>query len=113
MPEEREPLADEARRLLGLAQDWAKRTIPEHTGPDCQWCPLCQFVGLLRGEHPEVAERIAEAGTALADAVRGIVDSVAKPAAPPEPQPRRPRPGPGRPAGGTSRVQHIRLVDES
>jgi hypothetical protein len=30
MPDEREPppLADEARKLLGLAQDWAKRSIP-------------------------------------------------------------------------------------
>jgi hypothetical protein len=114
MPDERElpPLADEARKLLGLAQDWAKRSIPEHSGPECQWCPLCQFAALLRGDHPEVAERLAEAGNAVAGAVRGLFDAVAQQAEA-KPQPRRPRPGPGRPAGTAPRVQHIRLVDES
>jgi hypothetical protein len=115
MPDEREtaPLADEARKLLGLAQEWAKRNIPEHSGPDCQWCPLCQFVGLLRGEHPEVAEHIAEAGNAVAGAIRGLFEAAAKQAEAANAKPRRPRPGPGRSAGSASRVQHIRLVDES
>jgi hypothetical protein len=120
MPDERDPqhLADEARKLLALAQDWAKRTIPEHTGPECQWCPLCQFASLLRGDHPEVTERITEAGNAVAGAVRSLLDAAGKQADRTGEPPRRPRPGPGRSApfggtGNTPRVQHIRLVDET
>jgi len=110
-------LTDEARKLLGSVQEWARRNIPEHTGPECQWCPLCQFASLLRGDHPEVAERITEAGNAVAGAVRSLFDAAAKPAGEATTRARRPRPGPGRPtgpaAGETPRVQHIRLVDES
>jgi hypothetical protein len=120
MSDERDPqhLADEARKLIALAQDWAKRTIPEHTGPECQWCPLCQFAALLRGDHPEVGERITEAGNAVAGAVRSLLDAAARQADRASEQPRRPRPGPGRPASPgpserASRVQHIRLVDET
>ena len=120
MSEDRDapPIADEARKLLSMAQDWAQRTIPEHNGPDCQWCPLCQFAGILRGEHPEVTERIAEAGSAVAGALRGLLEAMAKQAEGASGQRRRPRPGPGRPAappanGRPPRVQHIRLVDES
>ena len=73
------PFADDARRLLTAVQEWAQRAMPEppsgHPGPECQWCPLCQFASILRGEHPEVAERVAEAGTALARALRVFVDA--------------------------------------
>jgi hypothetical protein len=66
-------------RFLSVVQDWAARTFPAapdgHTGSDCQWCPICQFVGVLRGERPEVTERVAEAGTALATAFRAFVDA--------------------------------------
>ena len=44
---------------------------------DCQWCPLCQFVAVLRGDRPEVTERVAEAGTAVLAAVRALVDAAA------------------------------------
>lgn len=101
-------LTDEARKLLGLAQDWARRTIPEHTGPECQWCPLCQFASILRGEHPEVTERVVEAGTALTGAFRALLDTATRGApsgdAAPADAPGRPKPAP--------RVQRIRLDDE-
>jgi len=106
------PLADEARRLLSAVQDWAQRTMPEPTSghpAECQWCPLCQFASILRGEHPEVTERLAEAGTALAGAFRSFLDAATKHDTAPNGQdgPPRPRPRP------EPRVQHIRLVDES
>jgi hypothetical protein len=119
MTDERDPqaLVDEGRKLFGLAQDWVRRNIPEHTGPECQWCPLCQFASLLRGDHPELAERIAEAGNAVANAVRSLFDAAAKQTDAAATRVRQPRPGPGRPNGSVTpsapRVQHIRLVDES
>lgn len=78
----REQLTAEALKLVASLQDWARRaaaspaaTPGEHTGPECQWCPLCQFVAVLRGDRPELTERVAEAGTALAGALRGLLDA--------------------------------------
>jgi hypothetical protein len=67
-----------------------------HPGPECQWCPLCQLASVLRGEHPELTERFAEAGTAVAGAVRALLDSAARhgPAGNPEPGSHRPSPAP-------------------
>lgn len=75
----RSPLAEEAVRLLGAVQEWTRQTFPAggpdgHGGPECQWCPLCQFMAVLRGERPEVTERVAEAGAAVASALRALVD---------------------------------------
>lgn len=68
-------------RLATAVQDWTARTFPAppagHTCGDCQWCPICQFMAVLRGERPEVTERVAEAGTALASAFRAFVDAAA------------------------------------
>ena len=116
-----EPLADEthghadpsrmaadALRLIGSAQEWARQTFTDadaqgradphdasHTGPECQWCPLCQFVAVLRGERPELTERVAEAGAALMTVLRSALDAAAN-ASPggqhrAEPEPRAPR----------------------
>lgn len=96
-----QPLADEAMRLLGAAQEWARHNVPApgpdgHLGPECQWCPLCQFLSVLRGDRPDVTARVAEAGAALATAFRALVDAAGpKPDAPDEP-----------------RVQHIDLDDQ-
>lgn len=95
-PRARSPLTDEAVRLLGAVQEWTRQTFPAggpdgHGGPECQWCPLCQFMAVLRGERPEVTERVAEAGAALASAVRALVDAAAAGgrAAPTEQKPQR------------------------
>lgn len=120
----RPPLADEARTLLTVVQEWAQRTLPEppsgHGGPECQWCPLCQFASILRGEHPEVSERVAEAGTALAAALRSFIETAAShaPSAPgggsgaDAPVPRSPKPTPQRMRKPSPRVQHIQLDGE-
>jgi len=78
-------LAADALRLIGSAQEWARATFAEgdhdgpdgHTGSDCQWCPLCQFVAVLRGERPELTERVAEAGSALLTVLRAALDTAA------------------------------------
>ena len=82
-------LAADALRLIGTAQEWARHTFAdvatnEHAHSDareCTWCPLCQFVAVLRGERPEVTERVAEAGTALLAALRTALDAAAGAAA--------------------------------
>jgi hypothetical protein len=77
--EPRPPLGDEATRLIGAVQEWARQTFPAgrdgHGGPECEWCPLCQFMAVVRGERPEVTERVAEAGTAVASAFRALMEA--------------------------------------
>jgi hypothetical protein len=100
-------LGEEARKLLGAVQDWARRTMPAppsgHPGPECQWCPLCQAASVLRGEHPELTERVAEAGTAVVGALRALVEAAGAHGAhaPAPPDTDEPPPAP--------RVQPIRL----
>lgn len=100
-----EPLGSAGRDVLAALQEWARTNLPaagEHA-TTCQWCPLCQFASVLRGEQPEVSNQVAEAGAALANALRAVVDA-ASTAAPPR---RRPRPGPRPPQ--TPRVERIDL----
>ena len=97
----RAPLGEEAVRLLGAVQDWARQNFPAgpdgHMGAECQWCPLCQFMSVLRGERPEVTARVAEAGTALASAFQALLEAAT---------PKRDEPQP-------PRVQRIDLGDAS
>jgi hypothetical protein len=70
---------DEARKLISTVQGWAQRALPAppsgHGGPECQWCPLCQVASVLRGDHPELTERMVEAGTTVATALRSLIES--------------------------------------
>jgi hypothetical protein len=111
------PLAEDALRLVSSVQDWAQgwaggwaeRHRGEASGPhvaaECQWCPLCQFVAVLRGERPEVTERLTEAGAALLAAVRAVAEAAAGGAA----GEAAPPGDPGAPA--SPRVQKIDLGD--
>ena len=97
-------IGEEARKLVGSVQEWARRALPAppsgHPGPECQWCPLCQAASVLRGEHPELTERVAELGTVVLGALRSVFEAAttqAAEAAPDDDVPPAPR------------VQHIRL----
>jgi hypothetical protein len=91
-------VGDEAARLLDAVQEWARHAFGEgasarmSTGaPECEWCPLCQLVAVLRGDRPETTEKIVAAGTAVMTALRSLLDQA------PAPDDARPR------------VQHIDL----
>jgi hypothetical protein len=75
--EPRPPLADELGRLFGAVQEWTRENLPAAAegATTCEWCPLCQFVAVLRGDRPEVTERVAEAGAALTSAVQALLDA--------------------------------------
>jgi hypothetical protein len=112
MADARDDLGAEVHRLLDAVQDWAKR-LPETTqrgaavhprpGECLPWCPICQFAHLLRGEHPEVTERLAEAATAIASAMKALADSALTRAQNEEGDRPRPQPAP--------RIQRITLDD--
>jgi hypothetical protein len=123
--------AAQALRLLAGVQEWVRHDLGPHvaTGaPECRYCPLCAAIVVLRGDRPEVTEKLVEAGSALLTALRAAFEPVpagpgagpADPAAdhwaddPAEHRAGR-RPGPGaaryRPAGppAGSRVERIDL----
>ena len=86
------PLGEEALRLVEAAREWAVRTFPDvaaqsaATGaPECSWCPLCRAVAVLRGDRPEVTERLAGVVTAAAGALAAVLDAAGRPAPTPEP----------------------------
>jgi hypothetical protein len=100
MTEPHGTIGDEAAKLLDAVQDWARRNLGDAatshiaTGaPECTWCPICQFIAVLRGDRPELTDKITEAGLAVAAALRAVLDTA-----------------PGRPPGQPStHVQHIDL----
>lgn len=71
----------DAAQVLASLQAWARHTfeVPDADEREtvCQWCPLCQLVAVLRGDRPEVTERLAAAGTAVLAAVRALVEAAA------------------------------------
>jgi len=78
------PLAEEAAKFLGAAQEWLHRTVLDPdtarvaTGsPECCWCPVCQLVATVRGERPELAERLTELTVALAPVLSELQAAVA------------------------------------
>ncbi len=102
-------IAAETAKLFEALQEWSRSTFgsggplgPEHiaTGAsECAWCPICQVIGVLRGERPELTDKISEAGSALVAAVRALLDSGTNPHFPHA----KPAPHPN--------VQHIDLGD--
>jgi hypothetical protein len=73
-------VAQEAVRLLAALQGWARDDVTEHfaTGaPECRYCPICTAVSVLRGDRPEVTEKLAEAGTAFLSALRSAFETPA------------------------------------
>ena len=104
-------LGDEVHQLLNAVQavirDAARRS-PEapdesRSGECLPWCPICQFANVLRGEHPEVTERLTEAATAITSAFKALAEAALTRAQPDPARGSRPKPAP--------RVEHIRLDD--
>lgn len=88
----------EAGKLLAAAQEWAQHAFGSSaetplatTGATtCEWCPICQFVAVLRGERPETTEKIAVAGATLLTLLRSLLDALQQPPSAPA-QPSGPR----------------------
>lgn len=108
MPDTHDDLGAEVHQLLNAVQDWARRfpeaSGDEHARGEClPWCPICQFASLLRGEHPEVTERLTEAAGAIAAAMKALTDAALTRTQAGTERPGGPKPAP--------RVEHIRLDD--
>jgi hypothetical protein len=69
--------AEEAARLFGAVQDWARaRFDHEHlaTGSaECQVCPVCQGIAALRQVRPETVEHLLDAAASLVAALKSTM----------------------------------------
>jgi len=74
-------LGEEAARLAAAVQDWLHAMPGSHasgpdgeaggeTPPECQVCPACQLLRLVRGTRPEVYGHLADAAASLSAALR-------------------------------------------
>jgi ATP/maltotriose-dependent transcriptional regulator MalT len=71
-------LAEEAAKLLAAAETWWREhapTPPEHVGPECRVCPICQVLAVVRGAQPELFEHLSEAAANLLLAFKDAVDA--------------------------------------
>jgi len=96
--------AEEAVKLFAAMEDWARKKAghvldEEHvsTGsPECQMCPVCQGIGVLRHVRPEAVEHMLDAAASFVAALKTAVTT------PPSPQ---------APRNDSTRVQHIRVSE--
>ena len=76
-------LVEELRLLMETVLERAEPALrraasgmdqPEFAG--CTWCPVCAVAALVRGEHHELATKIAEHGTAIVTVLREALAGV-------------------------------------
>jgi hypothetical protein len=73
------PLAEEAARLVEALGDWARGAVGDGPlssmgeGTECQVCPLCQAIALVRRTQPETYAHLVDAATSVAAALRTVV----------------------------------------
>lgn len=73
--------AEEAAKLFAAMEDWARQKAghlldEEHvaTGaPECQFCPVCQGIGVLRHVRPEAVEHFLDAAASFVAALKTAV----------------------------------------
>lgn len=75
------PLAEEAARLVEAIGEWARGAAGGATasmvgeGAECQVCPFCQLMALVRRTNPETFGHLADASASMIAAMRTVVES--------------------------------------
>jgi Family of unknown function (DUF5304) len=74
------PLAEEAARLVEAISEWARNAVGDASvpgvggGAECQVCPFCQLLALVRRTQPETFGHLADASTSMVAALRTVVE---------------------------------------
>lgn len=95
--------AEEAVKLFAAMEEWARRKAShvldeQHiaTGSaECQMCPVCQGIGVLRHVRPEAVEHMLDAAASFVAALKTAVST----------------PSPAEPARRAAKVQHISVSE--
>lgn len=74
------PLADEAAKLVEAIGEWARGAAGGISmaavgeGAECQVCPFCQLMALVRRTNPETFGHLADASASMIAALRTVVE---------------------------------------
>jgi hypothetical protein len=74
------PLAEEAARLVEAITEWARGAVGDvsmpsvNSGPECQVCPICQLLALVRRTQPETFGHLTDASASMVAALRTVID---------------------------------------
>ncbi len=78
-------VAEEAARLFAAFESWVKdaaggasAAVDARIATDsaeCQLCPVCRMIGVLRGTRPEVFEHLVDATSSMLAAMRAAIDA--------------------------------------
>lgn len=74
------PLTEEAVRLVEAIGEWARGAVGDVSaastgdGQECQICPVCQLLALVRRAQPDTFGHLADASASMLAALRTIVD---------------------------------------
>lgn len=74
-------LGEEAARLMAVLAGWT-RAVDEHvaTGaPECEWCPVCRVLHVVRTTRPEVRDHLTAAAASLLQAASSLLAPPAGP----------------------------------
>ena len=78
---ERTATSDAGRLLADAVHEWARARFGEAgtahiaTGAaECAWCPICQLIAALRGERPDVTDKLSAAAAAVVDVVGSLLN---------------------------------------
>lgn len=98
-------VAEEAAKLFAVLQQAARHEEPRHapepeaeaayevpdeppaaeehqhgtarSGPECQWCPVCQLITKVRTTSPETIEQLSTAAAGVLGSVRSLLEAAA------------------------------------
>jgi hypothetical protein len=75
------PLAEEAARLIEAIGEWARGATGglsaptiAGSGPECQVCPLCQLLSVVRRTQPDTFGHLADASASMVAALRTVIE---------------------------------------
>jgi phage-related minor tail protein len=74
------PLGDEAAKLVEAIGEWARGAAGGISmsavgeGAECQVCPFCQLMALVRRTNPETFGHLADASASMIAALRTVVE---------------------------------------
>lgn len=68
-------IADEAARLFEAFESWARVGVDHvaNGSAECQLCPFCQVLSIVRGGQPEVFDHLVDASASLMSAFRAAL----------------------------------------
>jgi hypothetical protein len=69
-------VAEEAAKLFATLNDDGRQDL--RPGAECQWCPVCQLISLVRHSRPETIDQLAAAAAGVLGSLRGFLDAAAE-----------------------------------